>query len=756
MGLPANDPSTWGITPRDPVERMTWITDRSMPLARALRNGDFDAITLDYFNRHQPDTKKVSMLIMGLVMEGVRDIYPSVSAYACIDEGCFTARGDHDGNPFSPWLDLVYTSKQLPRCSSGPTHFNLSYKYGDETAQWGRFFAATFSALRPCIGEPLDLAEPTHRSHCQRVTEMFKWRKLYTYWPWGYIDAKGEGTAPCTTPRRRRGLAASTPQQRSRGPQRAPLRGPVMTYDIKTLTRLQKLDADAPPGKEYIKLGRKSKHLVDSPSIVGQPLVVSFGMGTDSMAVLCLLHEWGIRPDLIQFADVGSELDPNEKPETYAFIEHAQEWFAKVGFPDLTLVRNADASKYDSLLDNCERMDMLPSLAYGGKSCSLKWKVAAMEKFVNSWEPAQLAWKRGVKVLRAIGYDASPADMRRAKIREDDKYAYVYPLRDNGITRPTCKEIIARHGLPQPGKSACFFCPASKRDEVIDIAQRLPRQTARALRLEARAENMRGFQSTKGLGRNWNWRDHLKNAPALLAWLDENWDTGFEHAMEARRKRGDTVAQLEITEEQEQSPDDEPNCWDTFIPPLDQLSTDDAIATFTKAIDEAELPEDFDRDDLKQQVIAIVGEHGPEVLNRGLTTRKEGERIVLSVAEPIVEKHPPALGKSALAITSLYATTAAEDMARRREREQAQQEARARQAERLRTREALHREVEADNYNTALQLLQDHGKRLRWTQLSTRLNPISLKGVKAALKAHPNVHFEKRGKRLFVEWKEAE
>jgi hypothetical protein len=343
-----------------------------------------------------------------------------------------------------------------------------------------------------------------------------------------------------------------------------------MTYDKKTLDRLRKLDATAPPGYEYIKLGRKSKHLVESPTIIGQPLVVSFGMGTDSMAMLCIMAEEGIRPDLIQFADVGAANDPNEKPETYAFIEHACRWFEKVGFPELTLVRNSDASKYDGLLDNCERMDMLPSLAYGGKSCSLKWKVAAMEKYVNSWEPAQLAWKHGVKVLRAIGYDASPADMRRSKIKEDDKYSYTYLLRDRGITRPTCKEIIRRHGLPDPGKSACFYCPASKRDEVVDIAQRLPRQTARALRLEARAENRRGFQSTRGLGRNWNWRDYLaEEAPAVLAWLDENWDTGLDDAREARIKRGDVVAQLEVTEEQEQPQDDnEPNCWDAWLPPL--------------------------------------------------------------------------------------------------------------------------------------------------------------------------------------------
>jgi hypothetical protein len=195
MGLPCNDPSTWGV--RDaPVERMTWLTDRSRPLARALRGGEFDRIDLSFFNRHQPDIKKISMLIMGLVMEGVRDVFPSVSFHACIDAGCFQVRGDHEGNPCSPWFDLVYTHEELPRCSSGPTHINLSYMHGDEVAQWGRFFIGAFAAVRQLLGEPLDLQEPTHRSYCQRTSEMFKWRELYTYWPWGYVDKVGEHHDP--------------------------------------------------------------------------------------------------------------------------------------------------------------------------------------------------------------------------------------------------------------------------------------------------------------------------------------------------------------------------------------------------------------------------------------------------------------------------------------------------------------------------------------------------------------------------------
>lgn len=165
------------------------------------------------------------------------------------------------------------------------------------------------------------------------------------------------------------------------------------------------------------------------------------------------------------------------------------------------------------------------------------------------------------------------------------------------------------------------------------------------------------------------------------------------------------------------------------------------------------------QEDLKKQIVALVGDHGHDlILARGLQAMKEEDRIVLSLADPVsmdsvddlMERTAPRFGPGALAITSMYAAMAALDMEKQRERERARQFA----MERRRDREELHRQVQEDNYNQALQLLQDTGKRLRWTQISSRLNPISLRGVKTALKNHPNIVFTKNGKRVFVEWKD--
>ena len=236
----------------------------------------------------------------------------------------------------------------------------------------------------------------------------------------------------------------------------------------------------------------------------GRPLVVSYGMGVDSTAMLVWMHQRGVRPDAILFADTGGE-----KPETYAYLDHMNHWLASVDCPRVTVVTKpgqARRSKHKTLEQNCVENETLPSLAFGYKSCSLKWKATPMDQWVSRWQPAQDAWARGEKVVRAIGYDASPADLRRSKIKETSKFTYWYPLRDAGITRPGCKELIESAGLPVPMKSSCFFCPAMHREEVVYLAEHHPDLLRRALDMEEGArDGKHGLKTTKGIGRSWSW-----------------------------------------------------------------------------------------------------------------------------------------------------------------------------------------------------------------------------------------------------------
>lgn len=253
------------------------------------------------------------------------------------------------------------------------------------------------------------------------------------------------------------------------------------------------------------------------------PLIVNYGGGVDSTAMLIGLHDRGERPDLVIFADTGGE-----KPDTYEQIDRMDAKLTEWGWPTIVRVKNAaPRSDYKTLEENCRNNETLPSLAFGFKSCSLKWKAAPMDKWIlgggrgadkqPGWAPALAALDVGVKPVKCIGYDNGPSDSRRAVGKtEDDNFIYRYPLREWGWDRATCIERIAREGMSVPVKSACFFCPASKPWELLILAARWPELFLRAIAMEdgARA-GKHGLKTVAGLWRKQSWRNWAEQAGIL-------------------------------------------------------------------------------------------------------------------------------------------------------------------------------------------------------------------------------------------------
>lgn len=229
-------------------------------------------------------------------------------------------------------------------------------------------------------------------------------------------------------------------------------------------------------------------------------LIVTYGAGTNSTALLIEMWKRGIIPDLILFADTGGE-----RPETYWYIIMFSLWLVGHGMPPITTVRKVDLhGEVMTLEKNCLEKKMLVSLAYGFKSCSLKYKVAPQDKYCNHFPPAIEAWKKGEKVTKAIGYDAD--EERRAKIFNDAKYTYWYSLIEWGLGREGCEKVISDAGLPQPGKSSCFYCPSMKKLEILELRDSHPDLLKRALIMEKNAE----LTTIPGLGRSFAWSDFIE------------------------------------------------------------------------------------------------------------------------------------------------------------------------------------------------------------------------------------------------------
>lgn len=209
--------------------------------------------------------------------------------------------------------------------------------------------------------------------------------------------------------------------------------------------------------------------------------VVSYGAGTNSTAMLIGLHERGERPDLILFADTGGE-----RPETYRHRDIVSDWCERIGFPKIITV-----AETITLESDCLNRKALPGLAYGFKSCSEHFKVRPQKRWLreNGYDDPWF-W---------IGIDAGETHRKK-----DDGTRY--PLIEWDWGREECIEAIRRAGLPQPGKSACFFCPSSKPREILEFKRKHPDLLKRALEMEANAE----LTSVKGLGRSFSWAEVVK------------------------------------------------------------------------------------------------------------------------------------------------------------------------------------------------------------------------------------------------------
>ena len=236
------------------------------------------------------------------------------------------------------------------------------------------------------------------------------------------------------------------------------------------------------------------------------PVTAAYGGGTNSTAMLIGKVQRGEPVDLILFADTGGE-----RPGTYAYVELFSAWLVERGYPAIVTVRTVNrAGDVLNLESECLDNGRLPSLAYGFKKCSMKFKIRPQDKYVKAWRPAIAAWSAGRKVLRLVGFDADePQRAARQEAMVSDKWEWEHPLIEWGWGREECIEAIELAGLPQPGKSSCFFCPSMKAREIIQLGESHPDLLERAIAIErAAATNNRG--SIVGLGRDWTWESVIK------------------------------------------------------------------------------------------------------------------------------------------------------------------------------------------------------------------------------------------------------
>lgn len=235
--------------------------------------------------------------------------------------------------------------------------------------------------------------------------------------------------------------------------------------------------------------------------------IVSFGGGTNSTAMLIGMYRKGMPVDLILFADTGGEC-----PHTYEHVCIFNEWLIAHGMPEITIVRAKDRDgNVLTLESDVLKNHSLPSIAYGFKTCSQKFKTAPQDRFLNHCEQCKEVWESGEKVNKYIGFDAGEERRKDGAFAQnlvDKKYKYHYPLIDWEWYREDCQRVIQEEGIPLPGKSSCFFCPSMKKAEIKALKKKYPDLFERAIAMEDNAKEQ--LVKVKGLGRSYSWKDFMQ------------------------------------------------------------------------------------------------------------------------------------------------------------------------------------------------------------------------------------------------------
>jgi hypothetical protein len=220
-------------------------------------------------------------------------------------------------------------------------------------------------------------------------------------------------------------------------------------------------------------------------------IVVSYGGGVNSTAMLIAMRKLDIIPHAIVFADTGGEM-----PHTYRYLVTFGAWLASNGMPPITAVKYD--SQHGTLETECLNNETIPSKAFGNSGCSVKWKRQPIDKWIKDDRRCAATLARGEKVVRFIGIHYG--EKRRGRIPDTEQFEFVYPLRGLQIGQQGCEQLIANEGLPLPGKSACFFCPAMKVHEIKSLAANHPDLAKRAIEMERNAREAGNLSSVKGLG----------------------------------------------------------------------------------------------------------------------------------------------------------------------------------------------------------------------------------------------------------------
>lgn len=297
-------------------------------------------------------------------------------------------------------------------------------------------------------------------------------------------------------------------------------------------------------------------------------LVIAYGGGVDSVAELILLRRAGEPPPTaIVMADPG-----DEKNGTLAYT---RDWtnprLRRWGWPEVTIISRMSEGqlrpvqagrtrRIETLREECLRTNSLPSIAFGPKKCSQKFKGEPQRWWLDRMPWARAEWKAGRKLVRAIGYNFDepsrvqrsnavltappprPPEHRATKCTvcgtveqpsprckwprdygkwERERFNFWYPCFEAKLTRDAELALIQSEGMPAPPKSSCKFCPNNQIEEWLELRDTDPTGFAEAVEMSRNAHDHIDSPDVVGL-----MRCNREGSRQLHEWADLGFPLG--------------------------------------------------------------------------------------------------------------------------------------------------------------------------------------------------------------------------------------
>jgi hypothetical protein len=228
--------------------------------------------------------------------------------------------------------------------------------------------------------------------------------------------------------------------------------------------------------------------------------VGSCGSGVQSTAMMVLQANGEIEPfDCFIFANTGND---SENSATIAYTHNILIPYAKQHGIRFEVVQKQFSGQPDTLYQlmyRTARSVPLPMYRSKGSpglhSCSVTFKIEQIDKWIKKqgWLEVEVGIGISIDEFTRMKSEAWKTKDYGAKLGFRKKL--YHPLIHKRISRNDCHSIIEKSGLPQPPKSACWFCPMSKPPEWLRMKQNNPDLFNRAVALEKHLNNKRGVFS---------------------------------------------------------------------------------------------------------------------------------------------------------------------------------------------------------------------------------------------------------------------